>query len=77
MSKGKSKKGLVVESFDWDGDSVSYEAEEVTRVKAFMAIAEDEPSIGKNDARSDYTHVDLHYVEDQRKNFLSKFNSLN
>nr|GFC77471.1 hypothetical protein [Tanacetum cinerariifolium] len=52
MSKGKSKKGLVVESFDWDGDSVSYEAEEVTRVKAFMAIAEDEPSIGKNDARS-------------------------
>ncbi|GKF86004.1 hypothetical protein Tco_0253831, partial [Tanacetum coccineum] len=25
----------------------------------------------------DYTHVDLHYVEDQRKNLLSKFNSLN
>ncbi|GJY27438.1 hypothetical protein Tco_0402164 [Tanacetum coccineum] len=25
----------------------------------------------------DYTHVDLEYVEDQRKKFLSKFNSLN
>ncbi|GJY08119.1 hypothetical protein Tco_0375173 [Tanacetum coccineum] len=24
-----------------------------------------------------YTHVDLHYVEDQRKNLLSKYNSLN
>ncbi|GJT95610.1 hypothetical protein Tco_1091128 [Tanacetum coccineum] len=25
----------------------------------------------------DYTHVDLHYMEDQRKNLLSLFNSLN
>ncbi|GKC26436.1 retrovirus-related pol polyprotein from transposon TNT 1-94 [Tanacetum coccineum] len=62
---------------------------------AFMKIAEDEPSVGKADARSgqwvditmkkvhkllsmtdgderkhvlDYTHIDFHYVEDQRKN---------
>ncbi|GKB95119.1 hypothetical protein Tco_0981256 [Tanacetum coccineum] len=69
-----------------------------------MAIAEKEPSVGKNDAKSgqwveitmkkvqrllsmtygderkhvlDYTRIDLHYVEDQRKNLLSKFNSLN
>ncbi|GJU03386.1 retrovirus-related pol polyprotein from transposon TNT 1-94 [Tanacetum coccineum] len=56
---------------------VSSEDEGVTKVKAFMVIAEDEPSIGKADARSDYTHVDLHYVKDQRKNLLSKFNSLN
>ncbi|GJU55011.1 hypothetical protein Tco_1228725 [Tanacetum coccineum] len=68
-----------------------------------MAIAEDEPSVGKTDARFgqwvnitmkkihrllsmtdgderkhvlDYTHVDLHYVEDQRKNLLNKFNLL-
>ncbi|GKB60954.1 putative RNA-directed DNA polymerase, partial [Tanacetum coccineum] len=86
------------------GKLVSFEDEEVTRVKAFMSIAEDEPSVGKADARSgqwvaitmkkvqrilsmtdgeerkhilDYTHVDLHYVENQRKNLLSKFNSLN
>ncbi|GJV93422.1 retrovirus-related pol polyprotein from transposon TNT 1-94 [Tanacetum coccineum] len=52
MSKGKSEKGLVVESFDWDEESVSSEDEGVTKVKAFMAIAEDEPSVGKADARS-------------------------
>nr|GEY01557.1 retrovirus-related Pol polyprotein from transposon TNT 1-94 [Tanacetum cinerariifolium] len=76
----------------------------VTKVKAFMAIAEDEPSVRKANARSvqwveitmkmvqgllsmtdsdekkhvlDYTHVYLHYVDDQRKNLLSKFISLN
>nr|GEX05669.1 hypothetical protein [Tanacetum cinerariifolium] len=63
MSKGKSEKGLV----DWDEEYVSSEDEGVTRVKAFMAIAEDEPSVGKANPRPDYTHVDLYYVEDQRK----------
>ncbi|GKC49589.1 retrovirus-related pol polyprotein from transposon TNT 1-94 [Tanacetum coccineum] len=36
-------------------------------------------SISDNDERKhvlDYTHVDLHYIEDQRKNLLSKYNSL-
>ncbi|GJR85042.1 retrovirus-related pol polyprotein from transposon TNT 1-94 [Tanacetum coccineum] len=104
MSKGKSEKGLVAESFDYDEESVSSKDEGVTMVKAFMAIAEDEPSILKVDARSgqwveitmkkvqrllsmtdgderkhvlDYAYVNLLYVEDQRKNLLSKFNSLN
>ncbi|GJX76191.1 hypothetical protein Tco_0323002 [Tanacetum coccineum] len=35
-----------------DEESVSFEDEGVTRVKAFMAIAEDDPSIGKANARS-------------------------
>ncbi|GKB31355.1 retrovirus-related pol polyprotein from transposon TNT 1-94 [Tanacetum coccineum] len=65
MSNGKSEKGLVAESFDWDKESVSSEDEGVTKVKAFMAITEDEPSVGKVDARS------------SQKNLLSKFNSLN
>ncbi|GJY57120.1 hypothetical protein Tco_0456235 [Tanacetum coccineum] len=69
--------GKLAYSFDWDDKSVSFEDEGVTKVKAFMAIAEDESSVGKPDARSDYTHVNLHYVEDQRKNLLIKFNSLN
>ncbi|GJX62922.1 retrovirus-related pol polyprotein from transposon TNT 1-94, partial [Tanacetum coccineum] len=51
MSKGKSEKGLVAESFDWDEESVSSEDEKVSRVKEFMAITEDEPSIRKADAR--------------------------
>ncbi|GJR01564.1 retrovirus-related pol polyprotein from transposon TNT 1-94 [Tanacetum coccineum] len=78
------------------------EDEGTTKYKAFMAIAEDEPSLGKGDARSgqwveitmkkvhkllsmtdneerkhvlDYTHVNLHYVEDQRINLVNKFNA--
>ncbi|GJT20840.1 hypothetical protein Tco_0890777, partial [Tanacetum coccineum] len=35
-----------------DEESVSSEDEGTTKVKAFMAIAEEEPSIGKADARS-------------------------
>nr|GEU70918.1 hypothetical protein [Tanacetum cinerariifolium] len=101
--KGKSDKGLIAESFDWDVESVSPEDEGTTKFKAFMALSEDKPSVGKGDARSgqrvditmkklhrllsmtdneerkhvlDYTHVDLHYVEDQRKNLVNKFNAL-
>ncbi|GJU28919.1 retrovirus-related pol polyprotein from transposon TNT 1-94 [Tanacetum coccineum] len=101
--KGKSETGLIAKSFDWDEESVSLEDEGTTKIRAFMAIAEDDPSVGKVDARSgqwvditmkkvhrllsmtdgderkhvlDYTHVDLHYVEDQRKNLLNKFNLL-
>ncbi|GJW58124.1 retrovirus-related pol polyprotein from transposon TNT 1-94 [Tanacetum coccineum] len=101
--KEKSEKGLIAESFDWDDESVSSDDERSTKIRAFMPIAEDEPSVGKADARSgqwvditmkrvhrllsmtngderkhilDYTHVDLYYVEDQRKNLINKFNLL-
>ncbi|GKF35592.1 hypothetical protein Tco_0112350 [Tanacetum coccineum] len=40
MSKGKSEKGLVAESFDWDEESVSSKDKGTTKIKAFMAIAE-------------------------------------
>nr|GFB49385.1 hypothetical protein [Tanacetum cinerariifolium] len=52
--KGKEKreKGLVAESFDWDDKSVSLDDERSTKIRSFMEIAEDEPSVGKNDARS-------------------------
>ncbi|GJU29491.1 hypothetical protein Tco_1173080, partial [Tanacetum coccineum] len=83
--------------------SVSSEDEGTTKIKAFMAIVENEPAVRKANARSgqwvkitmkkihrllsmtdgderkhvlDYTHVDLHYVEDQRKNLVNKFNLL-
>ncbi|GKB32047.1 retrovirus-related pol polyprotein from transposon TNT 1-94 [Tanacetum coccineum] len=45
LYKGKSEKGLVVESFDWDEESVSSKDEGVTKVKAFMDIIEEEPSV--------------------------------
>ncbi|GKB99729.1 retrovirus-related pol polyprotein from transposon TNT 1-94, partial [Tanacetum coccineum] len=61
-----------------DEESVSFEDKRVTKVKAFMAIPEDEPSVGKERKHFlDYTHVDLYYVGDQMKNLLRKFNSLN
>ncbi|GJZ20168.1 retrovirus-related pol polyprotein from transposon TNT 1-94 [Tanacetum coccineum] len=47
--KGKSDKGLIDESFK---EFVSSKDERTTKIKAFMAIAEDEPSVGKADARS-------------------------
>ncbi|GKC61704.1 retrovirus-related pol polyprotein from transposon TNT 1-94 [Tanacetum coccineum] len=50
--KGKSEKGLIAELFDWDEEFVSSEDEQTTRIRAFMAIAEDGPSVGKADARS-------------------------
>nr|GEU74514.1 hypothetical protein [Tanacetum cinerariifolium] len=77
--------------------------ERSTKIRAFMKIAEDEPSVGKADARLGqwvditmkkvhrllymtdgderkhvlyYTHVDPHYVEDQRNNLVSKCNLL-
>nr|GEV48243.1 retrovirus-related Pol polyprotein from transposon TNT 1-94 [Tanacetum cinerariifolium] len=51
-SRRISKMELVDKSFDWDDESLSSEDKGVTRVKAFMAIIEDEPTKGNMDARS-------------------------
>ncbi|GJU10246.1 retrovirus-related pol polyprotein from transposon TNT 1-94 [Tanacetum coccineum] len=48
----KSDKGLIAESFDWDDESVSSEDEGTKKFKVIMAIAKDEPSMGKGDAIS-------------------------
>ncbi|GJW60401.1 retrovirus-related pol polyprotein from transposon TNT 1-94 [Tanacetum coccineum] len=71
--KGKSEKGLIVESFDWDEESVSLEDEGTTRIRAFMAIAEDERSVRKADARSGQW-VDI--TMKKRKNMVNKYNLL-
>nr|GEZ06544.1 hypothetical protein [Tanacetum cinerariifolium] len=62
MTKGKSKKGnkdkeksengLLAESFDWDDESVSSDDKGSTKIREFMEIKNDEPSVGKADARS-------------------------
>ncbi|GJW96084.1 retrovirus-related pol polyprotein from transposon TNT 1-94 [Tanacetum coccineum] len=44
-------KGLVAETFDWDGEEVS-DDEEVTHVKVLIALADDELTVGKNHARN-------------------------
>nr|GEW76850.1 hypothetical protein [Tanacetum cinerariifolium] len=50
--KEKSENGLLAESFDWDDESISSNDEGSTKIRAFMAIAEDEPLVGKIGARS-------------------------
>ncbi|GKB11061.1 hypothetical protein Tco_0844984 [Tanacetum coccineum] len=52
MSKGNSEKGLVAEIFDRDEESVSSEDEGTTKIKSFMEIVMEEPSVRKADARS-------------------------
>ncbi|GJX94419.1 hypothetical protein Tco_0349005 [Tanacetum coccineum] len=44
-------KCLVVKTFDWDEEEVS-DDEDMTQVKALMALADDELSVGKNNARN-------------------------
>ncbi|GJZ73799.1 hypothetical protein Tco_0637945, partial [Tanacetum coccineum] len=44
-------KGLVAETFDWDGEEV-IDDEDETRVHVLMALANDELSVGKNHARN-------------------------
>ncbi|GKC29257.1 hypothetical protein Tco_1036551, partial [Tanacetum coccineum] len=77
--KEKSEKGLIAESFDWGDESVSSDDEGSTKIRAFMAIAEDEPSVGKADARSgqwvDITMKKVHIIlsmtdGDERKHVL-------
>ncbi|GJX48056.1 retrovirus-related pol polyprotein from transposon TNT 1-94 [Tanacetum coccineum] len=52
VSKNKSEKGLVAESYDWDEESLSSEDEGVTTVRAFMGIVEDELAVKKTNVRS-------------------------
>ncbi|GKA94811.1 hypothetical protein Tco_0816849 [Tanacetum coccineum] len=60
-------------AYSKDEESVSSDNKGVTKVKAFMAIDEDESSVGKADARSGQW---VEITMKKRKNLLSKFNSL-
>nr|GEX91628.1 tRNA dimethylallyltransferase 9 [Tanacetum cinerariifolium] len=51
-SSGK-KKGLITETYDWDEEEVSSNDNEVTEVKALMALVDEERvSVGKESARN-------------------------
>nr|GEV42920.1 hypothetical protein [Tanacetum cinerariifolium] len=51
--KEEKRKCLLDESFDWDDESISSNDEGSTNKREIMAIAEDEPSVGKSNARLD------------------------
>ncbi|GKC49569.1 hypothetical protein Tco_1072314 [Tanacetum coccineum] len=51
-SSGKNK-GLIAKTYDWDEEEVSSDDNEVTKVKALMALADEEiVSVGKESARN-------------------------
>ncbi|GJS22525.1 hypothetical protein Tco_0451157 [Tanacetum coccineum] len=69
-SAEKIKEGL-------DEEQVSSDDNEVTKVKALMALTDEERVfVGKESANNDYLCIDLNYVEEQRNNLLSKQRSL-
>nr|GFA23580.1 hypothetical protein [Tanacetum cinerariifolium] len=56
----QAKKGLIVESYDWDEEEVSPDDNDVTEVKALMALAnEKRVSVGKESARNDNSEVSI------------------
>ncbi|GJX99104.1 hypothetical protein Tco_0356123 [Tanacetum coccineum] len=53
-SKRFFKKGLIAEMYDWDKEEVSSDDNEVTEVKALMALTDEERvSVGKESANND------------------------
>ncbi|GJY63242.1 retrovirus-related pol polyprotein from transposon TNT 1-94 [Tanacetum coccineum] len=78
-SSGKNK-GLIAESYDWDEEEVSSDDNDVTEVKALMALADEERvSVGKESARNgEWIKISMKKVHtllemednDDRKSFL-------
>ncbi|GKB94826.1 retrovirus-related pol polyprotein from transposon TNT 1-94, partial [Tanacetum coccineum] len=78
-SSGKNK-GLIAETYDWDDEEVSSDENEITKVKALMALNDEERvSVGKESARNgDWTKISMKKVHtllemednDDRKSFL-------
>ncbi|GJZ10548.1 hypothetical protein Tco_0545307 [Tanacetum coccineum] len=72
-NKGKSEKGIIAASLDWDEDLCQESGQwvDITMKKVHRLL-----SMTDNDRKHvlDYTHVDLIYVEDQRKNMVNKYN---
>nr|GEW33584.1 hypothetical protein [Tanacetum cinerariifolium] len=49
IEKGKGKKGLISESFDYNDKFVSSKDDGTTKIKVFIEITKEEPSVGKAD----------------------------
>ncbi|GJZ96954.1 retrovirus-related pol polyprotein from transposon TNT 1-94 [Tanacetum coccineum] len=79
-SSSCKNKGLIAETYDWDEEEVSYDDNEVTEVKALMALADEERvSVGKESARNgEWIKISMKKVHtllemednDDRKSFL-------
>nr|GEV85958.1 retrovirus-related Pol polyprotein from transposon TNT 1-94 [Tanacetum cinerariifolium] len=65
-SSSSKKKGLIAEMYDWDDEDVSSDENEVTEVKAIMALTDEERvSVGKESARNgDWTKISMKKIFD-------------
>nr|GEX55851.1 hypothetical protein [Tanacetum cinerariifolium] len=79
-SSSCKKKGHIVETYNWDDEEMSSDENEVTEVKALMALTDEERvSVGKESARNGdwtmnsmkkvHTHLEME-DNDDRKSFL-------
>nr|GEV44076.1 retrovirus-related Pol polyprotein from transposon TNT 1-94 [Tanacetum cinerariifolium] len=76
----RKNKGLIAETYDWDDEEISSNEDEVTKVKALMALTDKERvSVGKESAKNDdWTKISMKKVHtllqiednDDRKSFL-------
>ncbi|GKA69815.1 hypothetical protein Tco_0775879, partial [Tanacetum coccineum] len=67
-------KSLIAEAYEWDKEEVSSDDNEMVEVKVHTLLEMED-----NDDRKtclDYLCIDLNYVEEQRKNLLSKHRNL-
>nr|GEW04197.1 hypothetical protein [Tanacetum cinerariifolium] len=59
-SSSSKNKGLIVETYEWDDEEVSYDENEVTEVKALMALTDEERvSVSKESARNDNSDMSI------------------
>nr|GEW02956.1 hypothetical protein [Tanacetum cinerariifolium] len=71
-------KGLIVETYDWDQEELSSEDNEVTKVKAMMALTDSSCNEDNDNRKSflNYMCIDLNYVGEQRNNLMLKHRNL-
>nr|GEW46117.1 hypothetical protein [Tanacetum cinerariifolium] len=60
-SSSSKNKSLIVETYDWDDEEMSYDENEVTKVRALMALTDEERvSVGKESATNgDWTKISM------------------
>ncbi|GJT09733.1 hypothetical protein Tco_0856775 [Tanacetum coccineum] len=75
-SSSCKNKGLIAKTYDWDDEEVLSDENEVTEVKALMALTDEERvSVGKESARNgDLTNISM--KKNKENNLLSKYRNL-
>ncbi|GJW64655.1 retrovirus-related pol polyprotein from transposon TNT 1-94 [Tanacetum coccineum] len=77
ISFSRKNKGLIAETYDWDDEEVSSDENEVTKVKALMALTDEEKVLARKESarNGDWTKISMNTPlqmedNDDRKSFL-------